>query len=235
MRSRAPRARVILLAVLVPALVASLTACGDVAIAPEPTPVPGSGDVVTEARDVGTIERISVAAPITVVLRTGEPGSVTVSAQANIQPLVNTEVKDGQLIVNVSSPGYETTEPVTLTVVAPAITSVTVSGGATGVIEAVADALRVDLSGESELDGLGRVGTLTLTMSSDARAAFAELIAESAVVALSGGAAAELTVVDSLTGDASEGATVTLASQPAVVDVAVSSGGSVQGDASPAP
>jgi hypothetical protein len=235
MRSRAPRARVILLAVLVPALVASLTACGDVAIAPDPTPVPGAGEVVTETRDVGTIERISVAAPITVVLRTGEPGSVTVSAQANIQPLVNTEVKDGQLIVNVSSPGYETTEPVTLTVVAPAITSVTVSGGATGVIEAVADALRVDLSGESELDGLGRVGTLTLTMSSDARAAFAELIVGSAVVALSGGAAAELTVVDSLTGDASEGATVTLASQPAVVDVAVSSGGSVQGDASPAP
>ena len=235
MRSRASRARVLLLAMLAPALAASLAACGDVAIEPEPTPVAGTGEVITETRDVGAFERISIAAPITVVVRTGEPGSVTVSAQENIQPLVVTEARDGQLVVTVPSPGYTTSEPVTLTVIAPAISSVTVSGGASGILEVVGDALSVDLSGAAELDGLGRVGALTLTMSSDARAAFAELIAGNAVVALSGGAAAELAVEGSLTGDASEGATVTLASQPATVNVTVSSGGSVQGGASPAP
>jgi hypothetical protein len=235
MRFRASRARGLFLAVIGLALAAPLAGCGDVAIAPEPTPLPGAGEVVSETRDVGAIERISIAAPITVVVRTGEPGSVTVSAQANILPLVVTEVRDGQLVVNAPPPGYTTTEPVTLTVIAPVIASVTVSGGATGILEIVGDALRVDLSGEAEFDGLGRVDALTLTMSSDARAAFAELLVGSAVVALSGGAAAELAVTGSLTGDASEGATITLASQPATVDVTVGSGGSVQGGASPAP
>ncbi len=235
MRSRASRTRGLPIAILATVLAAALAACGDVAIAPEPTPVPGAGEVVTETRDVGTIERISIAAPITVIVRTGEPGSVTVTAQANIQPLVVTEERDGQLIVNVPSPGYETMEPVTLTVVAPAISSVTISGGATGLLEVVGDTLQVDLSGVARMDGLGRVRSLTLTMSSDARASFAELALESAVVALSGGSAAELAVEGSLTGEASEGATVTLVSQPAVVDVTVTSGGSVQGGASPAP
>jgi hypothetical protein len=234
MRSRASRTGVQQV-VVAAALVATLTACGDVAIAPEPTPVPAAGEVVTETRDVGTIERISVAAPIELVIRTGEPGSVTVSGPADILPLVVTEARDGQLIVNVASPGYTTTEPVTLTVVAPQISSVTVSGGASGQLEVVGGALRADLSGAARLEGLGRLDDLTLTASSDARAAFAELIVGDAEIALSGGSAAELTVEGALTGDASGGATVTLASQPAAVNVTVSSGGSVQGGESPAP
>jgi hypothetical protein len=219
----------------VASLVVSLAACGDVVIAPAATPVTGTGDVVTESRDVGEIDRISVAAGIHVVIRTGEPGSVTVAAQANLLPLVVTESRDGQLIVNVASPGITATEPVTLTVVAPVISSATVSGGATGTLEIVGDAVRVDLSGGAAMDALGRVDTLTLTASSGARAMFAELAVGTAAIALSGGSAAELAVAESITGEAKDGATVTLVGQPASVNVTVSSGGSVQGDTSPAP
>lgn len=234
MRSRASRVRPLLRALLLPALIASVAACGDVLIPPEPLPVQGQGDVVSETRDVGVIDRVSVAAAIDVVIRTGEPGSVTLTAQANLLPLVVTEARDGQLIVNVPAPGYTTTEPVTLTVIAPDITSVTVSGGANGELDVVVPELRVDLSGAATLQGTGRLDRLALTASSDGVASFAELVAGSASITMSGGSAAELAVEGALTGEASGGATVTLVRQPASVNVATSSGGSVQG-ASPTP
>jgi hypothetical protein len=235
MRSRAPDAQGALRVLGATIVVASLTACGDVAIEPDPTPVAGTGDVGTESRDLGDIERISIAGPIEVVIRTGEPGSVTLSGQANLLPLVQTENRDGQLIVAVRQPGFTSTEPVTLTVVSPAISSVAVSGGARGTLEVVGEALRLDLSGAARMDGTGRLDTLDLVASSDARLDLSQLVTGDASISMSGGAAATLAVENRLSGTATGGATITLAGQPATVDVTVESGASVQGEASPAP
>jgi hypothetical protein len=234
MRARASRLGLprLLLAV---GLVAGIAACGDVAIAPEPTPVAGTGDVVSETRDLGEFDRVSIAAPIGVVIRTGEPGSVTLSGQANLLPLVQIANRDGQLIVSVPQPGFTAAEPPVLTVVSPVISSVAVSGGARGTLEVVGDALRLDLSGAARLDGTGRLDTLDLVSSSDARLDLSELVTSDASISMSGGSAATLAVENRLSGTATGGATVTLAGQPAVVDVTVESGASVQGGASPNP
>ena len=234
MPSTASRVRLLVLAAALPALVA-LAGCGDVAIEPEPEAVVGAGEIVSDDRSAGPIERISVGADIQVVIRTGTPGSVTLAAQENLLPLVRTEVRDGQLIVNVPSPGYVTQEPVTLTVVAPLITAITLSGGADGALEFVGDALGVDLSGAASVTGIGRAEALTVTASSEARIDFTDLVAATADVRLSGGAGAILAVDEALTGDASGGATVTLTTPTPSVDVTTSSGGSVQGGPSPSP
>jgi hypothetical protein len=223
------RARVVLMACIVPALATSLGACGDVSIAPEPTPVVGTGEVVTEDRTAGDVERISVAAPIEVALQVGTPASVTLTAQPNILPTVKTTVQDGQLIVNVPSPGYTTEMPVLLTVITPTIDSVTLSGGAQGMLRMSGGTLRLDLSGEATMEGVGSRDALTLTASSDAAVRFAEMVVDTCTVAMSGGAEAELQVVSLLTGEASGGATITLTAPVAKVDVVTTSGASVQG------
>ena len=210
-------------------LAIALAACGDAPIEPEPTPVTGAGDVVTEDRTAGEVDRISVGAAVVVVMRSGSETSVTITGEANVVPLVVTETRDGQLIVNVPNPGYVTQQPVTLTVVAPSITSIALSAGARGSLELVADSLRADLSGHAALAGVGRVERLSLIASSEGRVDFASLVAGSADVSLSGGAAATLAVEGALTGEASGGATVTLTQQPASVAVDATSGGSVQG------
>jgi hypothetical protein len=210
------------------ALSTLLAACGDAPIKPDPTAVPGQGDVVTEDRTAGPIERISVAAAVNIVMRKGDTTAVTIEGQANVIPLVTTETRDGQLIVSVPSPGYITTEPVTLTVVAPAITSVTLSADAKGSLELTADSLRVDLSGRAHLLGVGRVESLELTASSDGVVDFSSLVTASTKVAMSGGASAALVVEDVLTGQVSGGATLTLAQRPASITVEETSGGSVQ-------
>lgn len=229
MPARASRAglRLAVLGSLV-ALSTVLAACGDAPIKPDPTAVPGEGDLVTEDRTAGPIERISVAAAVNILIREGETTSVSIQGQANVIPLVTTETRDGQLIVSVPSPGYITTEPVTLTVITPLVQSVTLSAGARGSLELVTDALRIDLSGGAHLLGVGRVENLQLTASSDGVVDFTSLVTASSKVAMSGGAAATLVVEDTLTGQVSGGATVTLTQRPATITVEEVSGGSVQ-------
>ena len=228
MSPRASRRRLVALAACL-VLPFVLVACGDAPIEPPPTPVTGSGDLVTEDRTAGEVDRISVGAPVVVVMRAGTETSVTISGEANVIPLVVTETRDGQLIVNVPNPGYVTQQPVTLTVVAPAITSVALSAGAKGSIELVADSLKADLSGDAVLVGVGHVERLSLVASSEGRLDFTSLTAGAADVSMSGGAAATLAVEGALTGQVSGGATVTLTQQPGSIAVDASTGGSVQG------
>ncbi|HEU0243912.1 MAG TPA: DUF2807 domain-containing protein [Candidatus Limnocylindrales bacterium] len=228
MSARASRRR---LAVTAAALVLAfaVAACGDAPIQPEPTPVTGSGDLVTEDRTAGAVDRISVGAAIDVVMRTGDATSVTITGEPNVIPLVVTETRDGQLIVNVPNPGYITQQPVTLTVVAPTIASIALSSAAKGSLQLTADSLRVDLSGKASLAGAGRVEHLAIVASSDGRIDFTPLVAGAATVDMSGGAAATLTVEGALSGQASGGATITLTRQPASVTVEATTGASVQG------
>jgi hypothetical protein len=229
MHRRASRRTQVLLVVGLASLAPALGACGDVAIAPPATPVAGSGDVVSEDRTSGDIERISVAAPIAVVVQTGSPVSVTLTAQPNVLPTVTTEVRDGQLIVNVPPPGYTTAMPVQLSVVTPSLEALTLSGGASGLIQRSGGDLRLDLSGGATIEGTGTLDTLDLTASSKAVVSFGELVVNTCRVTMSGGSAAELNVVRLLEGDASGGATVTLAHPGAAVSVSTTSGASVQG------
>jgi hypothetical protein len=228
MSARASRRRLAVLGATI-GLALVLGACGDAPIEPEPTPVTGGGDLVTEDRTAGEVDRISVGAAVLVVMRAGTTTSVTVTGEPNVVPLVVTETRDGQLIVNVPKPGYVTQQPVTVTVIAPAITSVALSAGAKGSLELVADGLKADLSGGAALAGVGRVERLSLVASSDGRVDFTTLVAGAADVSLSGGAAATLAVEGALTGEARGGATVTLTQEPASVAVDAATGGSVQG------
>jgi hypothetical protein len=231
MQHRAPRRVPAIPGLAALALFAALAAC--TALPPKataPGPVLGEGPVATEDRTGGDFEHLSVGAGITVTITTGSPTSVTLAAQENLLPRVVTDIVDGQLIVNIASPGISTMQPITLTVVAPELRSVTLSSGAAGTIEVAGTDLAIDVSGGAQLHATGRTGTLRLTASSGAQADLGGLVADTAVVALSGGCQANLNVVNELTGTASGGSTINLEMRrPASVQVTTSGGAIVQG------
>lgn len=61
--------------------------------------VEGSGNVVTETRSVAAFSQIEVAGSIDVVFTRAEKQKVTVHAEDNIAPLIETRVKDGVLTI----------------------------------------------------------------------------------------------------------------------------------------
>lgn len=231
MSTRAPHraARLLLASLAAVALTGLLAACGDVSWAPEATPVPGTGNLVTEDRTTGDFTRISVGAGIKLVAKAGAEKSVMLEAQENLLPLITTDVVDGQLVVNVAPPGITTTEPVTLTVAAPDIESLALSGGSTGFLESVTDTLNLDAAGGSTLTAIGTLKELTLATSAGSHADLEELVADTATVTMSDGSSAKLSVTSSVSGTASGGSTLVLVKPPASMTVAVSGGASVQG------
>jgi hypothetical protein len=193
------------------------------------TPVKGEGTAQSETRSLAAFDRVSVGAGMKVVIGAGAESSVTVSAPANLLPLIKTVVVDGQLVVTTPPPGVSSTEPITLTLAVPALTSVALSGGATGFLEHTGGPLNVDVSGGSSLKAIGTTPNVTVTASSGAKASLGELKAANGKVTANDGASAELNVTGTLTGIAEGGATVMLTTKPATLNVETKSGGTVQG------
>jgi hypothetical protein len=231
MPARAPqRALRLLLAAVVAAALAGLFAgCGDVSWEPEATPVTGDGNLTTEDRTAGDFTRISVGAPMTVTVRQGPGTEVTLEAQQNLLPLIKTEVLDGQLVVNIAPPGVVTKEPIKLTITAPAIQSLAVSGGAKGFLESMAQTLNLDAAGGASITVIGQARDLTLATSAGSHAELGELVAQDAKVTMSDGSAATVNATSSVTGTASGGSTLVLTQKPATVSVNTTGGATIQG------
>lgn len=228
MQSRAPRRARSLIAVLSGMLV--LAAC--TGLPPQPTtpgPVAGQGAVTTEDRTDGEFQHLSVGGGLRVIVKAGSPVSVSLSAQPNLLPLIETDVEDGQLVVNIASPGLSSSQPITLTATVPDLHSLTLSGGANGTLELTASDLNLDVSGGARLEATGQVMNLVLTASGGADARLTTLVAQSATVTMSGGSRAEMSVVSELSGSAVEGANLQLAQRPATLSVTTSGGAIIQG------
>jgi hypothetical protein len=233
MHSRAPRRAIFRLALaLVPAilLLPLLAGCGATPEVPGPSGIIlGTGDVVTEFRDLAPFTRVSVGAGLKVIIGEAEVQQVTVGAQQNLLPAIRTEVVDGQLIVTIPSPGVTATQPMTLTLRMTQVESVVLSAGSVGYLEHTGAGLNLDVSGGAEITAIGDTPDLTLTASTGSHAWLGELVAQRAEIVVNDGSSAELNVVTALTGTADGGATVTLTHKPAQVTVATSSGATVQG------
>lgn len=215
--------------VVLPAALA-LAAC--TGLPPQPTQpgaVAGQGAVTTEDRTTGEFQHLSVGGGMRVIVTAGSPVSVTLSAQPNLLPLITTEVDGGQLVVNIQSPGISSSQPITLTATVPDLRSLTLSGGANGTLEMTAGDLSVDVSGGAWLEARGTVSSLALAASGGGQVKFADFVAQSATVTMSGGSQAEMTVVNDVSGTAGEGANLRLMQKPASMSVTTSGGAIVQG------
>jgi hypothetical protein len=227
---RAPRRAVTRLLPVIAALLIGLVLAGCGApSSEEPAPVEGTGEIQTELRELPPFTRVSVAAPMKVIVGYNAEPSVSLAAQGNVLMVIRTEVVDGQLIVTIPSPGVEATQPMAITIRLPALESVALSAAAVGYVEHTGSGLNLDISGAAQLTAIGDTPDLRLNASTGSHAKLNELVAQYAQVSLNDGSTAELNVVTSVTGTATGGSTVILTGDPAQVTIEATSGATVQG------
>src|SRR5262245_16349492 len=114
--------------------------------------VQGSGKVVDQSRNVTEFTGVHVSAGIQTKLSIGAR-SVTVRGDANVVPLVRTEVRNGRLQIGFEPHTSITTRsPVEVTISAPRLDELETSGGS-GIEGAIGsgDSLRIDASGGSHI------------------------------------------------------------------------------------
>jgi len=187
--------------------------------------IQGQGPVTSERRDVAAFTRIEATAGIRVVVRIGPSEAVEVTAQENLLPVIATDLRGDTLSIEASE-DFTTLEPVTVTIVVPALDGITLSGGSQAVIDGLdAESLELRIRGGAQVTAAGSVGSLTLHADGGATARLDDLSVQVATVLMDGGATATLTASDDVTGTAAGGSRLTVLGD-AVLSVE-ESGGSV--------
>lgn len=177
--------------------------------------VQGSGVRKTEARDVRGFEQIEVGGAIRLDYTAGKDTAVEVSTDDNLLPLVVTEVSGGTLKVYTRE-GTSTNLGITVTVSAPRLKAVTVSGASSAALAGVEEeALRLNASGASNVTASGTADRLVIDCSGASQVHATKLTAQAVVVTVSGASTAEVRAVGELEASASGASTVRYAGSPA--------------------
>ncbi|MEP7080802.1 MAG: head GIN domain-containing protein [Ginsengibacter sp.] len=92
--------------------------------------VAGNGNVKTETRNISGFTGVKSSGSIDVVITQGTNFSVSVENDENLIPLIVTEVRDGILVINYKDEYNINDDHSTVTVTAPEINKVAVSGSA---------------------------------------------------------------------------------------------------------
>jgi hypothetical protein len=188
--------------------------------------VQGQGPVTSETREVGAFSRIEATAGIRIVVHIGPSEAVEVSAQENLLPVIATDLRGDTLSIEASE-DFTTLEPVTITVVVPALDGITLSGGSQAVIDGLdGESLELRIRGGAQVTAAGSVDSVGLDAGGGAMASLEDLSARVATVSMDGGATATLTASGEVSGTAAGGSRLTVLGD-AVVSVEESGGSEV--------
>lgn len=211
--------------------------------------VRGSGNVVSEERQVSGFDSVSVEAGMQLFLTQGDRESLTIQAEDNIIPHIESQVTGQRLVVRFDPSGprsFSTRRVVEVHVTLVDVRELEASGG--GRIEAgelVSDALSLTASGGSNvrigslaasefsaaLSGgsnaaiEGEVGQQTVSMSGGGSYQAGDLLSSRAVITFSGGANGTVWATDSLNANLSGGSNLAYYGRPEVSDRVTGGGG----------
>ena len=186
--------------------------------------VRGSGNVITESRDVSGFSEIALFGSGTVRVDVNGTESLTVEAEDNIMPLLKTEVSNGRLELSVESSISPTTD-ITYTVAAVELDGVTIAGSgdvtATGI---AADLFDVEISGSGRVEPTGTAASLVVEISGSGRYLGEGLEASIGTVRVSGSGEAVVNVTDDLDVDVSGSGGVQYVGEPTITESVSGSG-----------
>ncbi|HET6744409.1 MAG TPA: DUF2807 domain-containing protein [Candidatus Limnocylindria bacterium] len=170
--------------------------------------------MTTEKRSVPTFTSVAVGDGIRLRATIGSPLSVEVDAPDEILPIIETAVEDATLRVRALD-AFRTAEPVEVSVVAPQLEGIALSGGSPGEVAGLDQpSLAVSLSGGARLTAIGIVEDLQAQLSGGAQGMFGELPNARAAVSVSGGSQVDLRTSEQVFGSASGGSMLNVTGEP---------------------
>ncbi len=180
--------------------------------------VPGSGDIVTETRQVDSFTKLEVSGIANVDVSVGEPLSIEVRTDDNLQELVVAEVRNGTLTIK-NLQAIRPTDGVNIAITVPSLTAASASGATDVSITGIdVDLVNLWVSGASDLSATGTAETLECHTSGASEADVQGLRAKHVTVNSSGASEAKVHASESLTATASGASDIICYGQPETVD-----------------
>lgn len=163
----------------------------------------GSGVLATEQRDVSGFDRVSFEGFGTLIITQGSEESLTIEAEDNILPRIETKVRGGTLEIGFDTDRWQDivrpTKSITYALTVITLDGITLSGA--GSIEASgidADRFDVELSGAGSIELSGFAATQEINVSGAGSYDSAELQSEHVGVNISGAGSATVWATESL-------------------------------------
>ena len=194
-----------------------------------PNTVVGSGNVASENRSLSGFSSVTVEDSANLDVTLGPSESVTIQAEDNILPLIETRVQNGQLVIGTKSyTGISTRRPVHVMVTMKVLKSVTLRGsGNIEVSQMAGEHLVVNLPGSGNITVTGTAANLNVNLSGSGNVYCEELKAKSARVTLNGSGEVEVFADQNLDARMRGSGTIRYSGNPAQVSKNITGSGSI--------
>jgi Putative auto-transporter adhesin, head GIN domain len=211
----------------VAALVLAALACSTISTGTNQ--VIGSGHLVTETRTVGPFASIELDGSADVKVTLGTTQSVTVEADDNILPLIETTVTAGKLVVGTRPlTNISTRDGVRVTIVTTSLKGLKLSGsGNIDVAGMTGPDLSVELPGSGNITISGAADQVTIDLQGSGNVFCNELRAHSATVTLNGSGNVKVYADQSLDAKLSGSGTIRYEGNPARFTKSITGSGSI--------
>ena len=192
--------------------------------------VRGSGNVVTERRDISGFRGIDVGGIFKVEAVSQKDFGVEIEVDDNLVPLVRTEVRGG--VLHIEFDGHlKSRGPILVRVFAPDFESIDASGASSVTVAGLKNSLlSIDSSGASKITVSGETKKLSIDVSGATRINAGDLKAADVNVEASGASHVDVFATETLTADASGATKVSYSGSPKNVNRKSSGASSITGN-----
>lgn len=168
-------------------------------------------DVVTQARQVDAFERIELSGAVDVQAKVGPERSVVVEAAESVIADVETVVDEGALEVRMKKGLHLNPGPIRVTITAPTLSSLDISGSGDGLVEGVAgERFEVSVAGSGDVEVRGAVEAVSVSIAGSGNVDVRDLQAKTADVRISGSGDIRVTATETVEGSVSGSGDVTV-------------------------
>jgi len=190
--------------------------------------VSGSGNVISEKRDVVDFQGIDVGGVFQVEVIAQKDFSVEIEADDNLLPLIKTEVSGGILRLETEK-RITTKNPILVRISAPNIENLEVSGASKVSLANLSNEnLQIDSSGASKITVAGETENLTVDVSGASKIDAENLKTENASIDASGASKVSVFAMNELKTDASGASSIIYSGSPKNLTKKTSGAGSIK-------
>ncbi len=166
-----------------------------------PVVVNGSGNVISEVRDVGSFSGVELNAVGQVKITQGDQDSLTVTADDNLLPLIKTTVRNGVLVIEFERPAitFNSVKQLEYQITVRSLESLEINGaGDADVSNLSGESLRVKVAGAGNIVVEGKVTSQEVTLTGAGRYDAENLESQRATVDINGAGSATVWATEAL-------------------------------------
>jgi putative autotransporter adhesin-like protein len=189
--------------------------------------IKGSGVAKTETRAVEAFHAVRLNGAADVSITIGQPAQLTVTADDNIVPVIDTDVHDGVLVIG-NHESYNTQMGVKVVIVTPSLDAFELNGsGNVKIKELNGEKFSAKIRGSGDLSADGAVNRLDASISGSGDMKLGELKVKSADVSIAGSGSATVNAEESMSASISGSGDIRYKGNPSKVQSSVAGSGSV--------